>query len=213
LDEVRRHRALYQSQRLKASIPVVALVGYTNSGKSTLLNNLTGASVTVTNNLFSTLDPVTRRIRLPNGVVCLLTDTVGFISKLPPSVVAAFRATLDELHNAQLLLHIVDISGREAGYHYQTVEEILRELSLERKRKLTVVNKLDLVVSTERDLEDIYSQSKSFGLPFEISEDLIYVSAVKGWGLSLLLDRVSHCLPESNSENRQTAYYKQLSET
>src|SRR5207244_9950245 len=108
LDRVRRSRALHRERRTKEAVAVVALVGYTNAGKSTLLNSLTEAGVLAENKLFATLDPTTRRVRLPSGREVVLSDTVGFIQKLPPSVVAAFRATLEELESADLLLHVVD---------------------------------------------------------------------------------------------------------
>src|SRR5581483_5992148 len=115
IEDVRRHRALYRSRRAKQGVPVAALVGYTNAGKSTLMNALSGAGVLAENRLFATLDPVTRRVRLNDGEDVLLTDTVGFIQKLPTSLVAAFRATLEELSDADLLLHVVDVTDDNAA--------------------------------------------------------------------------------------------------
>ncbi len=145
LGEVRKHRTLYRTNRRRSGVPVVALVGYTNAGKSTLLNTLSGADVLVEDKLFATLDPTTRRLRLPDGQTVLLTDTVGFIHKLPPTVVAAFRATLEELEEADLLLHVVDITHKNAAEQCQTVEDILADLGLEQKPRLTLLNKVDLL--------------------------------------------------------------------
>src|SRR4030043_1037999 len=116
IESVRKHRALYRRRRKEQGTPIVALVGYTNAGKSTLFNALSKAGVDVEDKLFSTLDPVTRRLALPTGQWFLITDTVGFIHKLPPSIVAAFRATLEDLDEANLLLHIVDITPKNAAH-------------------------------------------------------------------------------------------------
>ncbi len=115
IEGVRRHRALYRRRRARTGVPVIALVGYTNAGKSTLMRTLTAADVLVEDQLFATLDPVTRRMALPSGAAALLTDTVGFIHKLPAQLVAAFRATLEELADADVLLHVVDIAPRRCG--------------------------------------------------------------------------------------------------
>ncbi|WP_373324340.1 GTPase HflX [Tepidiforma flava] len=130
LEEVRTQRELYRRRRARNNVPVVALVGYTNAGKSTLMRALSGADVLAEDRLFATLDPVTRRISLPSGEVVLLTDTVGFIQKLPTGLVAAFRATLEELEDADLLLHVVDIAHPNAYQHVQTVEATLRDLGV-----------------------------------------------------------------------------------
>jgi GTP-binding protein HflX len=155
IESVRKQRALYRRRRKETGTPIVALVGYTNAGKSTLFNTLSKASVDVENRLFSTLDPVTRRLALPTGQRFLITDTVGFIHKLPPSIIAAFHATLEELDEADLLLHIVDITHKNAANQCLTVEKILRELHLENKPKITVFNKLDLALSSEAELEEL----------------------------------------------------------
>lgn len=185
LEAVRRHRALYRQKRKKNRIPVVALVGYTNAGKSTLLNALSHSDVIVEDKLFSTLDPVTRRLSLPDGRQFLLTDTVGFIHKLPPSIVAAFRATLEELAEADLILHVVDITHHNAAEQFETVKKILTDLGLDNKPQITVLNKLDLVL---KDLSDL----DALKIPDSISDDLMVpVSALKGWGLDKLLDSIS----------------------
>ena len=147
LQVVRERRESYMSRRKQARLPVVSLVGYTNAGKSTLFNTLSDAGVEVQDQVFSTLDPVTRRIWLPTGGQVLLTDTVGFIHKLPPTVLAAFRATLEELQKADLLLHVIDITHPKAPEQAEVVEDTLRELGLENATKLLVVNKMDLLAS------------------------------------------------------------------
>ena len=123
IDEVRQQRALHRRRRARQGMQVVALVGYTNAGKSTLLRALSGADVFTEDLLFATLDPVTRRVRLPSGHEVLLTDTVGFIQKLPTQLVAAFRATLEELADADVLVHLVDITHANAEEQYATVEK------------------------------------------------------------------------------------------
>ena len=145
LEKVRSQRALHRKRRRSQDVPVVALVGYTNAGKSTLFNALTTAGVTESSALFATLDPVTRRVRLPNGQNVVMSDTVGFIHKLPPTVVAAFHATLEELHDADILLHVVDVTHKNMRQHIAVVEEILSDLGLREKPDLLVFNKADLL--------------------------------------------------------------------
>lgn len=145
LEKVRSQRALHRKRRRSQDVPVVALVGYTNAGKSTLFNALTTAGVTESSALFATLDPVTRRVRLPNDQNVLMSDTVGFIHKLPPTVVAAFHATLEELHDADILLHVVDVTHKNMRQHIAVVEEILSDLGLREKPDLLVLNKADLL--------------------------------------------------------------------
>jgi GTP-binding protein HflX len=190
IESVRKHRALYRRRRKETGTPVVALVGYTNAGKSTLFNTLSKASVEVENKLFSTLDPVTRRVALPGGQRFLITDTVGFIHKLPPSIIAAFRATLEELDEADLLLHIVDITHKNAANQCLTVEGILRELNLENRPRITVFNKLDLALSSEAELKRLTTIpyfEEEIVLP---NEHFALVSAAKGWGLDDLLNKI-----------------------
>ena len=142
LEGVRAHRQRHRMQRNRAGIPTVALVGYTNAGKSTLLNALSGADVYVANQLFATLDPTTRRIELPNGRAVLLSDTVGFIQKLPVTLVAAFRATLEEVVEADLLLHVVDISDPHAWDQIDVVK-IRRRAGRDAHPEDLVLNKID----------------------------------------------------------------------
>jgi len=191
IESVRKHRALYRKRRKETGTPIVALVGYTNAGKSTLFNTLSKASVDVENRLFSTLDPVTRRLTLPTGQQFLITDTVGFINKLPPSIIAAFRATLEELDEADLLLHVVDITHKNAANQCVTVEQILSELNLESKPKFTVFNKLDLALDNQAELKTLTTIphfEEEILLP---DEGIVLISAAKGWGIDELLNRIA----------------------
>ncbi|MBN1201397.1 MAG: GTPase HflX [Anaerolineae bacterium] len=144
LEAVRAHRERHRTQRARAGISTVALVGYTNAGKSTLLNALSDADVYVADQLFATLDPTIRRVKLPSSRVVLLSDTVGFIQKLPVTLVAAFRATLEEVTEADLLLHVVDASHPLAWDHIDVVEDTLAEIEASRVPKVLVLNKIDL---------------------------------------------------------------------
>ncbi|NJN16411.1 MAG: GTPase HflX [Oscillochloris sp.] len=184
LADVHRHRELYRNRRRRSGLPVVALVGYTNAGKSTLLNALSGADVYAANQLFATLDPTTRQVPMPGNVEILLTDTVGFIQKLPTQLVAAFRATLEEIEEADLLLHVVDLTHPNAQEHAQTVEQTLAELGVDRKKMLTVLNKADQVPGV--DPATIADLPAEMGLP----SDVIAVSAQQSWGLEPLAERI-----------------------
>ncbi|CAG9460191.1 unnamed protein product [Pedinophyceae sp. YPF-701] len=144
LEEVRKHRGLHRRRREENGMPVVALVGYTNAGKSTLLNRLAGAEhVTAQDRLFETLDPTTRRVRLPSGREALATDTVGFIQRLPTQLVAAFRATLEEIEEADIIMHVVDISSPLAAAQVEAVQSVLGELDTVGIPQLIVWNKVD----------------------------------------------------------------------
>ncbi len=145
LEQTRKHRARYRQRRTKTGVPVVALVGYTNAGKSTLLNALSQSNVFVENKLFATLDTTTRRLSLHNNQEVLLSDTVGFIQKLPTKVVEAFKATLEELSEANVLLHVIDITHQNAAEQGQTVDDLLDELGLSDKPRIMVINKIDLI--------------------------------------------------------------------
>jgi len=192
IEAVRRHRELYRRQRKKSNTPLVALVGYTNAGKSTLLNAICQSDVATEDKLFSTLDPVTRRLRLPDGRNILLTDTVGFIHRLPTLIVAAFHATLEELDEADLLLHVVDITSPEAVNQSLTVEGILRKLNLDEKPCITVINKMDRVVESIEEAQSVYFEVKS------PEESTIAVSAFKGWHLDNLMEMMEKFLAASN---------------
>ena len=192
IEKVKTHRMLYRQKRERAGIPIVSLVGYTSAGKSTLLNTLSGASVLVSSSLFSTLDPVTRRIRLSNRKEVLVTDTVGFIQKLPPLVVRAFRATFEELQKADLLLHVIDITHKNTLEQSGTVKELLQELNLDKKSILTVYNKVDLLPDARNesgysDLVQYYQKSNA--------GPIVLISAVKKWGITDLVKTITKMLP------------------
>ncbi|MDD5492162.1 MAG: GTPase HflX [bacterium] len=145
INKLKEYRSLQRHKRQDIPLPIIALVGYTNAGKSTLLNAMTGADVFVEDKLFATLDPTTRRLTLPSRQKVLFTDTVGFIRKLPHQLVAAFRATLEEVVEADLLLHVIDASHPEYEEQIKTVNEVLVELGLQDKPVITVFNKIDLL--------------------------------------------------------------------
>jgi GTPase len=179
LEKVRAHRARHRQARKLQEIPTVALVGYTNAGKSTLLNLLTDAKVYVADKLFATLDPTTRKVILPSNTEILLTDTVGFIQKLPTDLVAAFRATLEEINEADLLLHVIDISHPNAVVQYESVMETLREIDCADIPTLTILNKIDLLPHDYTDMK----------FP-DVFKDPIFISAAHNIGLDELLQRI-----------------------
>ena len=180
IEKVRAHRQRHRARRRKNRLPVVALVGYTNAGKSTLLNRLTDADVYVADQLFATLDPTTRRVALPGGHLALFTDTVGFIQKLPASLVAAFRATLEEIAEADLLLHVIDITHPHASAHAQAVLQTLAEIGAEHIPILTVLNKIDLLEDPAR------AQAALQAFP-----NAVAISALTGQGVDNLLQAVT----------------------
>jgi GTP-binding protein HflX len=195
IEAVRRQRSLYRRRRSRAGVPIVALVGYTNAGKSTLMRAMTDADVFVEDQLFATLDPVTRKLHLPDGRASLLTDTVGFIQKLPTQLIAAFRATLEELEEADLLLHVVDITHPNAAQQGQTVDDTLAELGLTDKPRITALNKVDLLA--ERNGAAITSLDELTGYEPSLTEhrpDAVLISAERGWGLDELRQRIAEAL-------------------
>ncbi len=192
IEEVRKHRALYRQKRLKSGIPVVSLVGYTNSGKSTLLNALCQAGVFTEGKLFATLDPTTRRLMLPDGKTILITDTVGFIRKLPPAIITAFRATLEELDEAALLLHVVDFSSPDAAEQCQTVEDILADLNLTGKPRITALNKIDLLLTDDRKWDE--ESAVQYLADQSAGEKAVMISATRRWGLAGLRELISQQL-------------------
>ena len=185
LEKVRTHRQQYRARRKRSRIPVVTLVGYTNAGKSTLMNKLSQAGVYVADQLFATLDPTTRRVELPAGHLALFTDTVGFIQKLPTALVAAFRATLEEIAEADLLLHVVDVTHPNAQAQAQAVQETLADIEAGHIPVLTVLNKIDRLADPEKAR-----------LAVDRFQNSIAVSALKGTGMADLLEAVSRQLYE-----------------
>ncbi|MBR9822111.1 MAG: GTPase HflX [Rhodobacteraceae bacterium] len=186
LEKVVKTRELHRASRAKVPFPIVALVGYTNAGKSTLFNLLTGADVLAKDMLFATLDPTMRRVQLETGAEIILSDTVGFISDLPHQLVAAFRATLEEVLEADLVLHVRDISHPETREQKADVEEILAELGLrEEVPVLEVWNKIDLL--PEEESERLLTAS-------ERDEQILPISAITGAGLPALLAEVTRAL-------------------
>jgi GTP-binding protein HflX len=186
LEKVRAHRMRYRSQRKRSRIPTIALVGYTNAGKSTLLNRLTKSDVYVADQLFATLDPTTRKIELSGGYQALLTDTVGFIQKLPTTLVAAFHATLEETTEADLLLHVVDMSHPNALNQFQSVQNTLEEIGAGHIPTVTALNKIDRLSQPEVARETVRQYPKA-----------VAISAHKGIGLSELLELIKKELYET----------------
>ncbi|HZW03218.1 MAG TPA: GTPase HflX, partial [Anaerolineaceae bacterium] len=186
LEKVRAHRERYRAQRRRSHIPIVALVGYTNAGKSTLLNKLSNAEVYVADQLFATLDPTTRRVELPNGHWALFTDTVGFIQKLPTQLVAAFRATLEEITEADLLVHLVDITHPNAIEQWRSVQETLLEIGAEDIPVITALNKIDRMPDPEAAQQTLSAYAEA-----------VPISALTGNGINDLLARVEDELFET----------------
>ena len=193
LAEVHEHREQYRQKRRKSGVPIVALVGYTNAGKSTLLNRLTDADVLAENKLFATLDPTTRKITLPSGREALMTDTVGFINQLPTQLVAAFRATLEEISEADVLVHVVDLTHPNAEEQAATVRKVLGELKVGDKPTVVALNKVDaLGGDVPADIREA----------LELPEAYVPVSAVTGQGMDELLARVESALTDTMAEVR-----------
>ena len=181
LEQVRQVRGVQRERRMKNSVPVVAIVGYTNAGKSTLLNTLTGAGIPANNRLFDTLDTTSRQLHVSDNLDVVLSDTVGFIAKLPHHLVDAFRATLEELEYADLLLHVIDASDPDREEHIQVVDRLIGKLAKPGIKVLRCYNKADLVSP-----EDI-----------PVGEDVVVMSAAKGVGMESLLSAIETALGHS----------------
>jgi GTP-binding protein HflX len=186
LEKVREHRQRHRIRRQRTRIPIIALVGYTNAGKSTLLNQLANADIYVADQLFATLDPTTRRIELPDGNSVLITDTVGFIQKLPTTLVAAFRATLEEISEANLLIHVLDVNNANVQAQAKAVYKTLQEIEAGHIPKLTALNKIDLLA------DPLKAQISLSGF-----ENAVAISAKTGLGISDLLNRIQNQLFDS----------------
>jgi len=198
LEDVHKHRNLYREKRRRSGIPIVALVGYTNTGKSTLLNSLSQAGVLVENKLFATLDPTTKRLTLPDMSTVLLSDTVGFIRKLPTMLVEAFRATLEELSEATILLHVVDMTLHNAAEQISVVDGILRDLGLENKPILTALNKIDLLL----DKNESWDETKAIEFLSNVGgnePNTVLISAEKKWGLKKLCQAIQEIITSNQS--------------
>lgn len=176
LEGVRAHRERHRSKRQQTELQVVAIVGYTNAGKSTLLNKISGADVLAVDMLFATLDPTTRKVKMPGGRELLFTDTVGFIQKLPTQIVAAFRATLEEIGDADMLLHVVDVTHPNAAEQIEAVEDTLAELEVDHLPMVVALNKADRLVNQEQVLRAL-----------DLEAPAAVVSARTGKGLDELL--------------------------
>jgi len=184
--ELRKHRSLYRQKRKRSGTPVISLVGYTNSGKSSLLNTLSRSDVLAEDKLFATLDPTTRRIYLDGRGEVLLTDTVGFIRKLPPAIISAFRATLEEITEADLLIHVVDLTLHNATDQYRIVEDTLSDLGIADKPRITALNKIDLMLNEDKEWDETRALDFLSDYSGPVSRDTVLTSAVKGWGLKNL---------------------------
>ena len=183
LEQVKRTRELTRKKRQENPVPVVAIVGYTNAGKSTLLNHLTGAGVLSEDKLFATLDPTTRKLVRENGEEILFTDTVGFIRKLPHHLIQAFRSTLEEAKYADIILHVVDGSNEDMDAQMFTVYETLRKLEVGDKKIVTAFNKIDICES-ENTLKDL------------VADRTVKISAKTGDGIENMLDVISEVIAD-----------------
>jgi GTP-binding protein HflX len=188
LEQVRRHRSVQRKQRQGVPIATAVLVGYTNAGKSTLFNRLTGAAVVADARLFATLDPTIRAVSLPSHRKVLLSDTVGFIRDLPPSLIQAFRATLEEVTEASLLLHVVNAASPSASQQVAEVQKVLTELGSEKTPQLLVINKADLL--PEATAAESFAGRVSGG-----HARAVMVSARTGEGLDRLTAEIDAMLP------------------
>lgn len=198
LEKVRAHRMRYRAQRKRTQIPLISLVGYTNAGKSTLINHLSHSQVLVADQLFATLDPTTRRVNLPGGHEALFTDTVGFIQKLPTQLVAAFRATLEEIAEADLLVHVVDVTHPNATAQAQSVEETLKAIQAEHIPVVTALNKIDRLDDPQAARDALSG-----------FENSVAISALTGLGISDLIRAIEDQLFETYAPIKVRIPYQQ----
>jgi len=200
LEQVRLLRSQRRNQRRRQGLPTVSIVGYTNAGKSSLLNRLTDAGVLVQDQLFATLDPTTRRLELPGGKQVLFTDTVGFIQKLPTQLVAAFRATLEEVQEADILIHVVDVSDPLATDKVTAVEQVLQEIGADDKPVILALNKIDLLhaesIREAADNRFVRHQDPIASLAGQYAH-VVYCSAEQGIGIEQLLAEVETLLVQN----------------
>ena len=187
LERVRAHRKRHRARRRESNVPTVSLVGYTNAGKSTMLNRLTGAGVLEADRLFATLDPTTRKVTLPGGTEVVLTDTVGFIQKLPTTLVAAFRATLEEISEADLLLHVVDGTHSQARAQARAVRSTLEEIRASKIPIVTALNKVDRLAEMEDPV----------GSGIDAIDSGVPVSALTGEGIDVLTRAIEEAIVQS----------------
>jgi len=192
LEQVRSQREQQRRQRTRGDASIVSLVGYTNAGKSAIFNKVTSSKVIERNQLFSTLDTTTRRLFLPDGTSATISDTVGFVHKLPPILVAAFRATLEEALEADLLIHVVDISSPYALEQIQVVIDQLDDMGIGDTPRILVLNKIDLLVESADEPLDLDILS---GVDISMFERVVTTSAFKGWGLSKLCEAIEQTVP------------------
>ena len=185
IEQIRKHRQLHRERRRREQLPLVSLVGYTNAGKSTLFRALSKENTLVSSRLFSTLDTLIRRIQLRQNLPILVSDTVGFIRKLPHQLVSAFRATLEEVVEADLILHILDASDPDREEKHEVVLKVLEQIGAANHPMLTVFNKIDLV-------PDLVPSPSGRGEGEDFASDAIFVSAVTGAGLDHLVDAIFH---------------------
>ena len=180
LKEVKRIRTTQRQGRQRSQWPLVSIVGYTNAGKSTLLNKLTGSEVLVEDKLFSTLDPTTRRLRLPNNQNVLLSDTVGFIRKLPHQLVESFKATLEEVVEAELLMHVVDVSNSMVEEQIAAVDKVLKEIGADEKPTMMVFNKIDQLAVRNGNLHWLREHKNAVAVSAKTGEGLDELQAELG---------------------------------
>ncbi len=224
LKEIERHRGVLREKRMETGVPVIALVGYTNAGKSTLLNTLTGAGVLAENMLFATLDTTTRAVETDSGAKYLFTDTVGFIQKLPHNLIKAFKATLEEAKYADILVHVVDASNPKRSEQMNIVYKTLKELGADDKPVITVYNKIDKedvekpLFTDKRALETISISAKNglnINTLLQKTEEIIKslkksIKVVIPYNMGQLLSIVHGNCEITDSENREDGYYFEL---